>query len=217
MSEQQNSNDELATQDMQAQSDQDIATKRLVKKLVVAVFAMFGFGFALVPLYDVFCEITGINGKTSTVAAKASKSVDDSRLVTVEFIARTQGNLPWTFQPQVKRMKVHPGEMHQVNFEVQNLSKENMVVQAVPSVSPGVAATYFNKIECFCFNQQPLVKGQQADLGLQFYIDKELPEEYTTVTLSYTLFDIGESIEQNDFDKLFVMNESTAQTRASYE
>ncbi|NVK24893.1 MAG: cytochrome c oxidase assembly protein [Gammaproteobacteria bacterium] len=193
------------------------ASKRLVKKLVLATFGMFGFGFALVPLYDVFCEITGINGKTSTVAAQISDSVDESRLVTVEFIARTQGNLPWKFQPEVKRMKVHPGEMHQVNFQVANYSANNMVVQAVPSVSPGVAATYFNKIECFCFNQQPLVQGQQADLGLQFYIDKELPTEYSTVTLSYTLFDIGNSIKPEDFDKLFVMNENTAQTRVSYE
>ena len=197
--------------------EQDLATKRLEKTLVEAVFGMLGFCFALVPLYDVFCDITGINGKTSTVAAKASRSVDDSRLVNVEFIARTQGNLPWRFQPEVKRMKVHPGQMHQVNFQVENLSTDNMVVQAVPSVSPGVAATYFNKIECFCFNQQPLVKGQQADLGLQFYIDKELPSEFTTVTLSYTLFDIGDSIEQQDFEKLFVMNENVAQIGASYE
>jgi len=178
----------------------------LVKKLVLTVFAMFGFGFALVPLYDIFCEVTGINGKTSSVAAASSTYVDDSRLVTVEFIARTQGQLPWRFEPVVKKMKVHPGQMHQVNFEVANLSASNMVVQAVPSVSPGVAATYFNKIECFCFNQQPLTQGQVASLGLQFYIDKELPEQYSTVTLSYTLFDIGDKLEQNEFDKLFVMN-----------
>jgi len=191
--------------------DKQVETAKLVKKLVVIVFAMFGFGFALVPLYDVFCEITGLNGKTNTEAAQVSESIDKNRLVTVEFIAHTQGNLPWQFQPEIKRMKVHPGEMHQVNFQVANLSTDNMVVQAVPSVSPGLAATYFNKIECFCFNQQPLVKGQQADLGLQFYIDKELPSEFSTVTLSYTLFDIGNKIDQSEFDKLFAMNENTAQ------
>ena len=194
--------------------NQQVETKKLVKKLVVIVFAMFGFGFALVPLYDVFCEVTGLNGKTNTEAAQVSESVDKNRLITVEFIARTQGNLPWVFQPEVKRMQVHPGEMHQVNFQVENLSTNNMVVQAVPSVSPGLAATYFNKIECFCFNQQPLIKGQQADLGLQFYIDKELPKEFSTVTLSYTLFDIGKNIDQNEFDKLFAMNENTAQNEA---
>ena len=178
--------------------------KGLVKKLLFTVVAMFGFGFALVPLYDVFCDITGINGKTSNVAAVSSDYVDDSRLVTVEFIARTQGQLPWRFEPVIKKMKVHPGQMHQVDFEVANLSTDNMVVQAVPSVSPGVAATYFNKIECFCFNQQPLTKGQVASLGLQFYIDKALPEQYSTVTLSYTLFDIGDSLAESEFDKLFV-------------
>lgn len=184
---------------------------RLVRRLVLTVFGMFGFGFALVPLYDVFCEVTGINGKTSTEAAATSDYVDESRLVTVEFIARTQGQLPWRFEPVVKRMKVHPGQMHQVNFEVANLSADNMVVQAVPSVSPGIAATYFNKIECFCFNQQPLTQGQVAALGLQFYIDKELPTEYSTVTLSYTLFDIGDSLADNEFDELFAMNSSNAQ------
>lgn len=183
----------------------------LIKKLVLVVFGMFGFGFALVPLYDVFCEVTGLNGKTSQTAASTSDSVDQSRLVTVEFIARTQGQLPWTFEPEVKRMKVHPGQMHQVNFKVANLSPNNMVVQAVPSVAPGLAATYFNKIECFCFNQQPLVQGQEALLGLQFYVDKELPEDYSTVTLSYTLFDIGDSLDKTEFNKLFVMNNKLAQ------
>ena len=183
----------------------------LVRRLVITVFAMFGVGFALVPLYDVFCEVTGINGKTSDEAAVTSNYVDESRLVTVEFMARTQGQLPWRFEPVVKRMKVHPGQMHQVDFEVANLSGENMVVQAVPSVSPGMAATYFNKIECFCFNQQPLIQGQVAALGLQFYIDKELPEQYSTVTLSYTLFDIGDSLADNEFDKLFAMNNNNAQ------
>lgn len=178
----------------------------LVKRLVLTVFFMFGFGFALVPLYDVFCDITGLNGKTSNVAASASSTVDETRLITVEFIARTQNNLPWQFNPEVKRMTVHPGQMHQVNFQVKNESANNMVVQAVPSVSPGIAASYFNKIECFCFNQQPLVQGQSADLGLQFYIDKDIPEEYNTVTLSYTLFDISKNLEENEFEKLFAMN-----------
>jgi len=193
---------------MEQQKPQD--NTRLVKKLVVTVFLMFGFGFALVPLYDVFCDITGLNGKTSQVAAETSDTVDTSRTVTVEFIARTQGNIPWNFQPEVKRMEVYPGEMHELNFLVKNNSVNNMVVQAIPSVSPGMAAAYFNKIECFCFNQQPLVNGQSADLGLQFYIDKDLPLEYTTVTLSYTLFDISEKIEKDDFNKLFTADTVSA-------
>lgn len=183
-------------------------SQKLIKKLVLTVFFMFGFGFALVPLYDVFCDITGLNGKTSNVAAEQSDSVDMTRTISVEFIARTQGSLPWTFKPEIKKMHVHPGEMHQVNFFVENRSVSNMVVQAVPSVSPGIAAAYFNKIECFCFNQQPLEQGQSADLGLQFYIDKDIPPEYSTVTLSYTLFDISNNLEQDEFIKLFAENKN---------
>lgn len=183
---------------------------KTVKKLVLTVALMFGFGFALVPLYDVFCDITGLNGKTSNTAAATSDYVDTSRTVTVEFIARTQGNLPWDFQPEVKRIEVHPGEMRELNFIVKNKSMSDMVVQAVPSVSPGVAASYFNKIECFCFNRQPLEKGQTADLGLQFYIDSSLPLEYETVTLSYTLFDISDKIQNDDFEQLFAGGTSSA-------
>jgi cytochrome c oxidase assembly protein subunit 11 len=178
----------------------------LLKKLLLVTVFMFGFGFALVPLYDVFCDITGLNGKTDNQAAAASDNVDTNRLVTVEFIAHTQGGLPWTFEPEVKRIKVHPGEVHSLQFFVQNMSSADKVVQAIPSVSPGLAASYFHKIECFCFNQQPLLSQQRADLGLQFYIDRDLPQEYSTVTLSYTLFDISDKLKQNDFDQLFTSN-----------
>lgn len=182
----------------------------LVKKLVLTTVAMFGFGFALVPLYDVFCDITGLNGKTNTEAAQASTLVDTSRLITVEFIAHTQANMPWEFAPEVKRLQVHPGENYQLNYLVKNLSTSDKVVQAIPSVSPGLAAAYFNKVECFCFNRQPLEQGQVADLGLMFYIDKDLPEEYTTVTLSYTLFDISDRIEQDEFEQLFAADSTSA-------
>lgn len=193
-------------------SDSQVVTHgKLVKKLVLTVFFMFGFGFALVPLYDVFCDITGLNGKTSNQAAEASDGIAEDRLVTVEFIARTQGNLAWQFEPEIKRMDVKPGEVHQVNFLVANQSHTNMVVQAVPSVSPGLTANYFNKIECFCFNHQPLKKGETASLGLQFYVDKELPKEFETVTLSYTLFDISDSIDQEQQDSLFAREDSNAQ------
>lgn len=180
---------------------------RLLKKLVFTTVCMFGFGFALVPLYDVFCDVTGLNGKTNNVAAEASFFIDDTRKIKVEFIARTQGSLNWQFQPETNQLEVHPGQTHQLNFLVKNNSIDNMVVQAVPSVSPGQAATYFHKIECFCFNQQPLKQGQTADLGLQFYIDKELPEEYSTVTLSYTLFDITDKVAETDFEQLFAVND----------
>lgn len=188
---------------MSTQTPNEVSNTRLLKKLVLTVVCMFGFGFALVPLYDVFCDITGLNGKTSNEAATLSEQIDKERWVTVEFIARTQGNLPWQFEPEIKRMKVHPGEMHEVNFLVSNKSTNDMVVQAIPSVSPGIAASYFNKIECFCFNRQPLEQGHDEALGLQFYIDPELPSEYTTVTLSYTLFDISDKIQKDEFADLF--------------
>lgn len=175
----------------------------LLKKLLLVTVFMFGFGFALVPLYDVFCDITGLNGKTNNQAAAASNKVDTDRLVTVEFIAHTQGGLPWTFKPELKRLQVHPGEVHSLQFFVENRSGSDKVVQAIPSVSPGLAASYFHKIECFCFNQQPLSSQQSADLGLQFYIDRDLPKAYSTVTLSYTLFDISDKLKQHDFDQLF--------------
>ncbi|MBY5994040.1 cytochrome c oxidase assembly protein [Ferrimonas balearica] len=169
---------------------------RLITTLVAVVVGMFGFGFALVPLYDVFCEITGINGKTSGEVAAQSSQVDPDRVVTVEFIARVQGDMPWEFKPVVNRLKVHPGESRQVAFYAKNLSGADTVGQAIPSVSPGTGALYFSKVECFCFNQQPLAAGEDAELGLLFYLDPALPPEIQTVTLSYTLYNITDKVSE---------------------
>ena len=110
----------------------------------------------LVPLYDVFCDITGLNGKTKdTAASYQSIEVDESRWVTVEFVARTHQSMPWQFEPEVRRIKVDPGALNVINFHAENRSGLAMVGQAVPSVTPGAAAVYLNKTECFCFNQQP--------------------------------------------------------------
>ncbi|RCU51113.1 cytochrome c oxidase assembly protein [Corallincola holothuriorum] len=172
-----------------------VSHKPLLWRLGFAVLGMFGFAFALVPLYDVFCDLTGLNGRTSgEVAVYDGPIVDTSRLVTIEFIARTQGSMPWRFEPVVRRMAVHPGELHIAEFEVQNLTSTQMVGQAVPSVSPGTLATYLNKTECFCFNQQPLAAGETKALPLRFFIDNDIPDDVTTLTLSYTLFDITESL-----------------------
>ena len=165
--------------------------KNLVSKLVLLVFGMFGFGFALVPLYDVFCDITGLNGKTSTTAASAERvDVNSERTVTVQFISRTAQGIPWLFEPMVNEVKVHPGEMKLVKFYAKNQSERDIIGQAVPSVSPGQAAVYLQKIECFCFNQQPLKANEEVEMALQFYVDAELPEEISTLTLSYTLYDV---------------------------
>lgn len=167
----------------------------VIKKLVLIVFGMFGFGFALVPLYDVFCDITGLNGKTNTSAATyTADGIDTSRTITVQFITRTAKGIPWQFEPRVNEMKVHPGEMKFVKFYAKNEATHDIVGQAVPSVSPGIAAAYFQKIECFCFTQQPLKVSEDVEMGLQFYVDLELPPEITTLTLSYTLYDVTEQV-----------------------
>lgn len=164
----------------------------LLVKLAAVVVLMSGFTFALVPLYDVFCDWTGLNGKPSAEAAVYEGiGVDEQRLVTVEFIARNGAEMPWLFRPMVSQLQVHPGALTQVSFEVVNPTARAMVGQAVPSVAPGQAAAYLHKTECFCFNQQPLAAGEQQQLGLLFYVDPQLPAGIHTLTLSYTLFDIS--------------------------
>jgi len=184
----QNSNNESSTINTQ--------NKKVVKKLILIVFGMFGFGFALVPLYDVFCDITGLNGKTSTTAATYNvEQVDTQRIVTVQFISRTAQGIPWKFEPMISEINVHPGEMKVVKFYAKNESTRDIIGQAVPSVSPGLAAAYFQKIECFCFTQQPLKANEEVEMALQFYVDPELPEDISTLTLSYTLYDVTGKVE----------------------
>ncbi len=169
---------------------------RGIKKLLLMVFAMFGFGFALVPLYDVFCDITGLNGKTNGAAVVYDGGdIDTSRTITVQFITRTAKGIPWKFEPMINEVTVHPGETKFVKFYAKNNAMRDIVGQAVPSVSPGIAAAYFQKIECFCFTQQPLKAKEEVEMGLQFYVDLELPKEITTLTLSYTLYDITEKAD----------------------
>jgi cytochrome c oxidase assembly protein subunit 11 len=186
--------------ELQNSNNKDSSTtkqnSKVVKKLMLIVFGMFGFGFALVPLYDVFCDITGLNGKTSTTAAVYNKEqVDTQRIVTVQFISRTAQGIPWKFEPMVREIKVHPGEMKLVKFYAKNESTRDIIGQAVPSVSPGLAAAYFQKIECFCFTQQPLKANEEVEMALQFYVDPELPENISTLTLSYTLYDVTGKVE----------------------
>lgn len=173
------------------------ANNRLVLKLVGIVIGMFGFGFALVPLYEVFCDITGINGKTEDEAATYSAViVDESRWVTVEFLTRTNSGMPWEFEARTKRIKVNPGELHTVEFYVRNPARRDIVAQAIPSVSPGTAALYINKTECFCFNHQPLGAGEEALMPMQFYVDPQLPDDISFFTLQYTLYDVTEAASE---------------------
>ncbi|MCG9698041.1 cytochrome c oxidase assembly protein [Shewanella sp. Isolate11] len=167
------------------------SNRKLILWLISGSVGMFGFGFALVPLYDVLCQQLGINGKTqSTATIYEPMTIDTSRTVTVEFIAQTQQNMPWKFTPEVNQIQVHPGELIRTNFNAKNLSLALTVGQAIPSVSPGQGAAYFHKTECFCFNQQLLEANADAQLPLIFYVDPDLPESISTLTLSYTLYNI---------------------------
>ena len=175
-------------------------TKRLTKRLIFATFAMFAFGFALVPLYDVICEVTGLNGKTagryqSNGTDDVTKAqVDKSRLVTVQFLANNNDGMAWEFRPNVSKVVVHPGEITVVSFHAKNPSTVDMVAQAVPSVAPYGAAQYMHKIECFCFKQQKLAAGQEVDMPLRFFIDEALPQDLTKLTLSYSLFNVTPNV-----------------------
>jgi len=153
---------------------------------------MFGFGFALVPLYDVFCDITGINGKTGRVEASTIdvSAVDTSRLIEVRFLANISPGLSWSFEPLVKMMEVHPGQVYEAKYLVRSTSDKVTVGQAVPSVSPGLAAQHFNKTECFCFTQQELAGFEKREMPIRFIIDNAISENIEQITLSYTFFSI---------------------------
>lgn len=173
--------------------------KRTTVILLVMVAAMFGFGFALVPLYDLLCELTGINGKVELVPYEAENvEVDEERSVSIQFIAMNNSGMPWKFKPNHSSIKVNPGASTSTSFFAHNPTQNFMVGQAVPSISPSSAAKYFHKIECFCFNQQELASGSQADLGLQFFVDKELPKNIHTITLTYTLFDVTQKVASSN-------------------
>ncbi|MCC5855216.1 MAG: cytochrome c oxidase assembly protein [Idiomarina sp.] len=168
----------------------------IITKLLASVVIMFAFGFALVPLYEKFCEMTGFNGRTSNTAATAdgNMQVDESRIITVEFATRTGRGAPWEFKPEVRSIRMHPGEIKVVNFIVENRTGQNRVAQALPSVSPGEASLYLNKTECFCFEQQPLAAGETAIMPMQFYLDPDLPDSIRRFTLSYVMYDITDQV-----------------------
>jgi cytochrome c oxidase assembly protein subunit 11 len=171
-----------------------------LKKLLVAAVLMFGFGFALVPLYDVICDVTGLNGKTSSSAAADSKEVDPSRTVRVQFVTQTNADMPWLFRPEVRSLELHPGEIKLVQFFAKNEAADTVIGQAIPSVTPGVAASYLKKTQCFCFNQQTLAGGKSMDMPVIFYLDPAIPKHITELTLSYTLYNVTEREQQKSKD-----------------
>lgn len=170
---------------------------RMVKKLGVIVLGMFCFGYALVPIYQAICEMTGINvlalgdrqipGATPKLAANTQ--VDLSRTIAVEFDANSRG--PWHFKPAQSSLQVHPGELTTVMYEFQNVQDRTMSAQAIPSYAPAQAGAYFNKLECFCFSQYTLTPGEKKQWPVAFVIDPKLPGGVKTITLSYTFFEVG--------------------------
>jgi cytochrome c oxidase assembly protein subunit 11 len=162
---------------------------KLLLLLCITILSMFGFGFAMVPLYNVLCKNLGINGKTAKNSYLASDAIDLSRSIRVEFMTNNNNYLPWKFYSRLQHIQLHPGENILVYFEAKNNSNRAMTVQAIPSVSPGIAAKHLKKTECFCFTQQTLNAGQQRSMPVLFHIDTQLPKCIKTITLSYTLFD----------------------------
>jgi cytochrome c oxidase assembly protein subunit 11 len=169
----------------------------MLRKLAVVVLAMFGFGYALVPIYDAICRMTGVNvlalaelvvpGEKAKVPANTQ--VDTSRTITVEFDANSRG--PWQFKPAQSSLQVHPGELMTVMYEFQNTQNRRMAAQAIPSYAPQQAAAHFNKLECFCFNQYTLDAGEKKSWPVVFVIDPKLSKDVRTITLSYTFFEVG--------------------------
>jgi cytochrome c oxidase assembly protein subunit 11 len=172
------------------------ANVNMLGKLVVVVAGMFAFGYALVPMYKAICEFTGINvlavGErevSGRAVLPANTQVDLTRTITVEFDANARG--PWQFSPAVRSMQVHPGELTTVMYEFQNVQDRSMSAQAIPSYAPREAAAHFNKLECFCFNQYTLAPGEKKQWPVVFVIDSKLSRDVTTITLSYTFFEVG--------------------------
>lgn len=167
----------------------EISHKQLIRKLMFIVVGMFGFGFALVPIYDVFCDITGLNGKTKgQIILSETMEVDESREIIVEFIASLNEEMPWEFRPMVRTVKVHPGKPTRIEYVAINKTNKDIIGQAVPSVAPGMAAPYFEKTECFCFTEQLLKAGEEKLMPVVFVINPDLPEHIKIITLSYTFF-----------------------------
>ena len=178
-------------------NQQQQENRGLVGRLLILALAMFGFGFALVPLYDVFCEITGFGGRTNTEAATVVEAPDISREIRVEFMTTVNSYAPFEFSADADSMTVHPGKMYFATFTAKNLTESDKVAQAVPSVAPVAAAEHFVKIECFCFDNQQFAGTEEKAMPVQFIVDPEIPDYVDTITLQYTFFDTASVASSN--------------------
>ena len=177
------------TKVLTAKEQTDLKNRRLGFKLLWLVGGSLLFAFALVPIYDVMCSLTGLNGKTDNTAATLKQAkVDSSRMVTVQFTASVMPGLGWNFYPKQSSVTLHPGQIETVIFVAKNTTNQVVVGQAVPSITPGVAAANLKKIECFCFVRQSLKPGEEKEMPLRFFVSPELPKDVSEMTLSYSFF-----------------------------
>ncbi|MCW8901401.1 MAG: cytochrome c oxidase assembly protein [Gammaproteobacteria bacterium] len=173
------------------------ANIRTTRKTLLVVIGMFAFGYALVPLYSVICDVFGLNGRfielqkteQTEYVANVEKRIDTTRKVRVEFLTTLNQKLNWEFRARQNTIDVHPGKVNEVMFYAKNLTDRKVIAQAIPSISPGNAAKYFSKMECFCFSQQTFEPGEAREMPLRFYVDPNLPERVKTISLGYTFFD----------------------------
>ena len=171
-------------------AERDQANSKLAKRMIWVAAGSLLFAFALVPLYDVLCSITGLNGKTDNNAATLTKAkVDESRTVTVQFTSAVMPGLGWNFYPKQASVTLHPCQIETVQFEAKNITSQVVVGQAIPSVTPGIASVYLKKIECFCFVNQSLKPGETKIMPLRFFVDPAIPKEVSEMTLSYSFFE----------------------------
>jgi cytochrome c oxidase assembly protein subunit 11 len=185
---------------MSKRQDADtISTKALTTRLLLFAVGMFGFGFLLVPIYDVFCDLTGFGGRTNSEAATGVEvAVDVSRDIDLEFVTTVNQYAPWEFRAELDGMTVHPGGLYEAWFVATNLTDRHKIAQAVPSVAPQQAAAFFRKLDCFCFSNQEFMPGEVKRMPVRFVVDSDLPEFVDTITLSYTFFDTARLTDNSD-------------------
>jgi cytochrome c oxidase assembly protein subunit 11 len=170
--------------------EQTVDNRRMLTRLSIVAVFMFGFGYALVPFYDKICAALGVNSLEVRAEPAANTQVDLTRMVSIEFDANSHG-MPWRFQPVVRHMQVHPGQLIQVEYEVSNVRSAPVTGQAVVSYGPALAGRYVRKLECFCFSQQTLAAGETRRMPVSFVVDATLPADINTFTLSYTFFEVA--------------------------
>ena len=179
-------------------------SRKTVRNLSFVVVGMLAFGFLLVPIYDVFCEITGLNGKITgpSVLSSESNKEEDRRELLVQFVTHNNESMPWTFKSKISQLRITTGVQQRAVFVFENTTSKDMVGQVIPSVSPGRGAEYFHKTECFCFEQQKLLAGERVELPVVFIVDPSLPSEIGSLSLGYTLFDITDQLSEGQIAAL---------------